>query len=141
MSHPSELLSAYLDGEVTEREREIVTGHIGGCEACQGELADLHIARSALRSLPILDLPPGILMDGMTADVIPLVRRPRVWVAAAAAAVVAFIGVATFVTPEPTVPITFNEISAEYNTRSQLDPILTPGKAAPSVTIPIGGAE
>jgi len=141
MTHLGELLSAYLDGEVTELERELVTTHIGNCEVCQIELGDLHVARSALRSLPVIDLPSGLFDEGEPAPVIPLVRRPRTWVAAAAAAVAVFIGVATFVAPEPTVPITFNEISVEYNNRSQLDPFLTPGKALPSVTLPIGGAE
>jgi anti-sigma factor RsiW len=141
MSHLGELLSAYLDGEVTQSERTAVTTHIADCRSCQDELADLHWARSALRSLPVLDLPAGLLDDGETAEVIPLIRRPRVWAAAAAAAVVTFIGVATFVAPEPTVPITFSEISVEHNSRSQLDPLLTPGKAVPAVTVPIGGAE
>ncbi|MDF1595076.1 MAG: zf-HC2 domain-containing protein [Acidimicrobiia bacterium] len=141
MTHLGELLSAYLDGEVTESERNLVTSHIGDCATCQTELADLHLARSALRSLPVLDLPAGLLNGGDVDVVIPLVRRPRVWMAAAAATVAVFVGVATFVTPEPTVPITFNEISLEHNNRSQLDPLLTPGKAVPAVSLPIGGAE
>ncbi len=140
MTHLGELLSAYLDGEVTEDERKLVTSHITDCGTCQAELADLHLARSALRSLPVLDLPAGLL-DGEASVVIPLVRRPRVWIAAAAATVAVFVGVATFVAPEPTVPITFNEISLEHNNRSQLDPLLTPGKAVPPVSLPIGGAE
>lgn len=138
MNHPSELLSAYLDGEVTDAERRSVTGHVGDCDVCQTELADLHYARSALRSLPVLDLPPGILDDGQSAEVIPMVRRTRVWAAAAAAVVVAFIGIATIVTPQPSVPITFNEISVEHNNRSQLDPIFTPGNAVPAAPIPVG---
>jgi anti-sigma factor RsiW len=140
MTHLGELLSAYLDGEVTESERNLVTSHIPDCGTCQAELADLHLARSALRSLPVLDLPAGLL-DGEAGVVIPLVRRPRVWVAAAAATVAVFVGVATFVAPEPTTPISFNEISLEHNNRSQLDPLLTPGKAVPAVSLPIGGAE
>jgi len=140
MTHLGELLSAYLDGEVTEDERKLVTSHIKDCGTCQSELADLHLARSALRSLPVLDLPTGLL-DGEAGVVIPLFRRPRAWMAAAAATVAIFVGVATFVAPEPTVPITFSEISLEHNNRSQLDPLLTPGKAVPAVSLPIGGAE
>lgn len=141
MTHPGALLSAYLDGELTSDERELVTTHLPDCVLCQKELADLHHARAALRALPMLEVPPGVLDGEETAEVIPFARRPRFWAAAAAATVAAFIGVATFVTPEPTVPITFNEISIEHNTRSQLDPPLTPGGVVPAVTIPIGGAE
>ena len=141
MTHPGVLLSAYLDGELTSAERELVTAHIPDCVPCQNELADLHHARAALRALPMLEVPPGVLDDGEIAEIVPLVRRPRFWAAAAAATVAAFIGVATFVTPEPTVPITFNEISIEHNIRSQLEPPLIPGGIVPAVTIPIGGAE
>lgn len=136
MSHLGELLSAYLDGEVSPAERTRVTSHIADCSLCQAELADLHSARSALRSLPMLDLPDGLI--DLDSNVVPLVRRPRVWAAAAAAVVAGFIGVATFIAPEPTVPVTFNEISVEHNNRSQFDPPLTPGKVVPAA---IGGAE
>ena len=131
MTHPGALLSAYLDGELTSAEREFVTAHIPDCVPCQSELADLHHARAALRALPMLEVPPGVLDDGEMAEIVPL----------AAATVAAFIGVATFVTPEPTVPITFNEVSIEHNIRSQLEPPLIPGGIVPAVTIPIGGAE
>lgn len=141
MSHPAELLSAYLDGEVTDDERRIVTTHLPDCEMCRGELVDLHAARSALRSLPVLDLPSGLFENGSSGVVVPLRRRPRVWAAAAAAVVAGFIGVATFIAPEPTVPVTFIQLSVEHSNRSQLDPPLTPGKAMPSATLPIGGAE
>ncbi len=136
MNHLGELLSAYLDGEVSPAERARVTSHIADCSLCQAELADLHSARSALRSLPMLDLPDGLF--DLDSNVVPLVRRPRVWAAAAAAVVAGFIGVATFIAPEPTVPVTFNEISVEHSNRSQFDPPLTPGKVVPSA---IGGAE
>lgn len=141
MTHPGELLSAYLDGEVTVTERNTVTSHLGDCSVCQEELADVHWARSALRSLPVLDLPAGVTPLVAPPEVVPMVRRPRVWAAAAAAVVSVFIGVATIVAPEPTVPITFSEIATEHNNLTRLDPPLTPGKPAPAVTIPIGGAE
>lgn len=42
----SELLVAYLDGEVTPSERTLIQAHLAGCDACQEELAVL----SALQS-------------------------------------------------------------------------------------------
>lgn len=140
MSHPAELLSAYLDGEVTDEERRVIARHLPDCELCRAELVDLHAARSALRSLPVLDLPSGFFEAGSPGPVVPFGRRPRVW-AAAAAVVAGFIGIAAFIAPEPAVPVTFIQLSVEHCNRSQLDPPLTPGKAMPSATLPIGGAE
>ena len=89
MSHQPELLSAMLDGEVSEAEAAWVASHLEGCGQCRSELEDLASARAAVRGLPMLDLPD---------DVVPVQPRvTRLWprraavaaMAAAAAAVVA----------------------------------------------------
>lgn len=60
MSHRPELLSAMLDGELSESEAVWVAEHLDGCGVCKSELDDLSSARAAIRSLPMLDLPEGI---------------------------------------------------------------------------------
>jgi hypothetical protein len=89
MSHPFELLSALLDGEVSAEESAAVAEHLEECGECRAELDDLADARSAVRSLPMLDLP--VQVDDPYGLVTPI-RRRRVVTAitsVAAAAVVA----------------------------------------------------
>jgi len=112
MSHSGELLSAYLDGELSPAEEVSVVEHLERCAHCRTELADLHTARAMVRALPILDVPAWVVGDAAaSADLVPPHRRPVAWAAAAAAAIVLFIGFATFVAPPPAVDITFTEIS------------------------------
>jgi len=49
--HPGDELSAYLDGELTTAEVELVTTHLGSCHDCRNELHDLDAARTAVRAL------------------------------------------------------------------------------------------
>ena len=44
-----ELLSGYLDGALTQRERQRVSLHLEGCPDCRRELAELGALRSAAR--------------------------------------------------------------------------------------------
>ena len=53
--HLHDLLSAYLDGEVTADEHTLVDAHLATCEACARELAVADEARQQLRSLPAVE--------------------------------------------------------------------------------------
>ncbi|MBT8208030.1 MAG: zf-HC2 domain-containing protein [Acidimicrobiia bacterium] len=57
MTHLGELLSAYLDGELTADELDRVANHLADCERCIGEFRDLQSARVAVRLLPRMELP------------------------------------------------------------------------------------
>jgi anti-sigma factor RsiW len=61
MSHLGDALSGYLDDEVGVAERTRIEEHLEGCEACRDDLAGLASARSAVRGLPMLELPPDLL--------------------------------------------------------------------------------
>jgi anti-sigma factor RsiW len=101
MTHPGDLLSAWLDGETTPEEAVAVETHLAGCAACRSEVDDLHLARSAVRSLPWLELP-----DDVVGRVVPLSRRRRVVFTAAAAAVVAgILGIASVLGADRPVPL------------------------------------
>ena len=58
-----ELLSAYLDGELRSGELDRVTEHLGDCEDCVLEFRQLKEARTALRLLPVLEMPDWVLDD------------------------------------------------------------------------------
>lgn len=61
MSHQPELLSAMLDGELSEAETSWVAAHLESCGQCRSDLEDLASARAAVRGLPMLDLPEDVL--------------------------------------------------------------------------------
>ena len=47
-----ELLSSYIDGEVSDSERSRVESHLSRCEECRQELESLRLTVAALRQLP-----------------------------------------------------------------------------------------
>lgn len=57
--HPGDLLSAYLDDELTAGQRAAIEEHLGGCEACQTELTEVGEARAVLRGLGDVAVPFG----------------------------------------------------------------------------------
>lgn len=79
--HPGELLSAYLDDEVTTVERAQVETHLASCASCRADLDEESEIRSAVRGLPVVDPPFGfyerILRDGPSDPAQPQKRRFR----------------------------------------------------------------
>lgn len=100
MTHPADRLSAYLDGELGADEAAGVVAHLGGCEPCRRELADVVEARASVRGLPMLDLPADL---GPDSAAVGARRRVRTWVGVAAAA--AAIAVAVALGAPETVPV------------------------------------
>ena len=68
-----ELLSAYLDGDLEARTAGDVRSHLESCPGCRTELELLRLTVGALRSLPELPAPAGILA-GVRARL-----RPEPW--------------------------------------------------------------
>ena len=127
MTHPGELLSAWLDGETTANESASVEAHLAGCSQCRIEVDGIHRARSAVRSLPWLELPS----DVMGRVVVPLRRRRRVIITAAAAAALAgVLGVAGVLADRP-VPLTVSDLTGRYAARSAADPGVVAVKLVP----------
>jgi hypothetical protein len=62
--HPTERLSAYLDGDLAASDREAVARHLADCRKCSAVLGDLGRVTRAARELedrePATDLWPGI---------------------------------------------------------------------------------
>lgn len=56
------LLSALVDGELAEDEREAVRTHLRGCERCAAAVADLRGTRALLRSLPVRRAPDVVAL-------------------------------------------------------------------------------
>ncbi len=126
MSHPSEMISAYLDGELSSAEVTQLFDHVSGCGRCAAEMQELQTVRSAVRSLPLLELPAGLIPEAdMT--VVPLHRNRGFLVGAAAAVVALVIAVAAMLTPS-TPAISLEELNSRYGARASLDPAFGPAK-------------
>jgi anti-sigma factor RsiW len=98
VSHPDDLLSALLDGELGAAEAEAVRTHLVSCSACAAELEAVRDSRATLRFLPAVEPPPGFVDailrveeeggSGSSAPVVAL-RTPRAAMVNAAAAIAA----------------------------------------------------
>ncbi|MFM8304173.1 MAG: anti-sigma factor family protein [Actinomycetota bacterium] len=120
-----DVLCAYLDDECTEAERAQVEQALATSGSARAVLAELRVARDAVRSLPLRDAPaefwarlltPGPAMvvtvprDPAVPELAPPAdlaaarqrRRPSRWLGATAAAAVAAVIAAVVLVPEPT---------------------------------------
>jgi anti-sigma factor RsiW len=115
-----DLLSGYLDDELTAEERVAVEAELARSPEWRALLEELRATRALLRALPWPDAPPDLVAgvrarDGADAATTapasvrrlrPVWRRPATWVAAAAVVAV-FVGVLAVPRPdrsEPDVP-------------------------------------
>ena len=126
MSHAGELISAYLDGELARSEIYQLQAHLANCGKCAAEMQEMQSVRSAVRSLPLLELSPGLIPEA-DAEVVPLRRNKGFLVGAAAAAVALIIAIAAIVTPS-TPSVTLEELNSRYGARASLDPAFGPAK-------------
>lgn len=136
MSHVSELISAFLDGELNQGELRRLSEHLAGCGRCKDELDEMREVRAAVRSLPLLEVPPGLVSEA-EAEVIPLRRNRGFLVGAAAAVVAVVIAVAALVTP-PARTVTVEDLNSKFGARVSLDPSFGPGKVAVPELVEVG---
>ena len=126
MSHGGDQISAYLDGELARPEVDQLFSHISSCGRCAAELQHFQSVRSAVRSLPLLELPPGLVPE-VDAELIPLHRNRGFLVGAAAAVVALVIAIAAILAPS-TAAISVEELNSRYGARASLDPAFGPAK-------------
>lgn len=103
-----DMLSAYLDGELSDDERAAVEARLDQSAEWRDELAEVRAARDALRGLPARDAPDGFWeavhagvrdeAEGADPAVVPIAaarstRRRWGWAAASAAAVAAVVAI------------------------------------------------
>ena len=132
--HPLEMLSALLDGELGGSEYDGVMTHLGSCSFCREELRDLDAARTATRSLPVLEVPE----DTITMPVpVPITKAPShsrrrrvlAWTSSAAAALVLVAGVA--VSRTPTEEVDLDSLAGRHLARMSVEQPVT---AVPAIS-------
>jgi anti-sigma factor RsiW len=126
MTHPSELMSAYLDGELHGAELNELLAHLASCGKCTAEMEEIQQVRTAVRSLPVLDLPAGVVPEADPV-VVPLSRNKGLWAGVAAAVLIAVIAVAALVTPPPG-SVSVDDLNSRFGARASLDPAFGPAK-------------
>jgi anti-sigma factor RsiW len=118
LTHLDLLLSVYLDGETTPEESRLVAEHLSQCLRCRRRLETLNQARTAVRSLPMLEMP---------AHLVPATGSPREarrwhpgrWVAAAAA-LATIVTATALALPDPE-PLDLNDVTRQVGARAALD--------------------
>lgn len=148
------LLSAYLDGDLPEREREGFSEHLRQCPRCAGEEKALKETLSLLRNLPAEKAPPGLLEGvrrriGQEKETVPLWKKlflpAQIKIPLQAAAVVLIFLLAYGIQKEmpatktpPSPPA--NEMAAKKAPPSPLASV-EKGKPSPGVDIQAGRQE
>ena len=91
--HAEDLLSAYLDGELTQEERIKIDSHLTACRDCRLELESLRYMKRKLSLAPRRTMPPeliaqieGHLSGPKLGGFIASILRPRIWIPAGAMA-------------------------------------------------------
>jgi anti-sigma factor RsiW len=130
LTHPTEQISAYLDGELHGSELAQLMDHLSRCGYCPAELEQMQFVRSAVRSLPVLELPAGLVPEADPV-VVPLPHHKGMWAGVAAAVVVAAIALAAIVTP-PADEVDLQRLNSLVGARSTLDPAFGPAKVSVS---------
>ncbi len=69
------LLSAYLDGDLADEERQRLLAHLATCEDCRQRLQEYQVFRERLRSLPPLPAPPQHLRQRVWQEIAEQDRR------------------------------------------------------------------
>jgi anti-sigma factor RsiW len=116
--HPGDRLSAYLDGELDTAETAVVTDHLRDCGDCRSELHELDAARTAIRSLPGLDVPERPPAAGPASSTSRRRAATLVAVGAVAAAALAF----ALLTPDRVAPLDLDQLATRHHARVSVEP-------------------
>ncbi|MEE8492040.1 MAG: zf-HC2 domain-containing protein [Acidimicrobiia bacterium] len=119
--HPTDLLSAFLDEELSPNEVSELTTHLADCRECQRELDSLAAVRLQIRALPVLEPAPAVIE--VAREVIPLAPRWRRTLvgAMAAAAVVVVVGVGVGSNGRAAVPLQLEQAFDQHVARASVD--------------------
>ena len=137
-SHFGASLSAYLDGELATTEFENVFVHVQTCTECRADLQLLDGARTAVRSLPGLEVPEFLdaRREALTARSGTPPGRMAAAVAGIAAAVVLAVGIYTS-SEEPVAAVDLDSFADRHVARASVEPgfqvipALSPRRATP----------
>lgn len=112
MTHPIDLLSAFLDGELAPADQAEVANHLHGCASCAADLEGISRVRDWIRGMPVEEPPIPLL---------PALRSPR-WAWAAASIAAAALAVGLVVTPAQTEVLDLDTLAGQHTARVVVSP-------------------
>ncbi|MBT8199207.1 MAG: zf-HC2 domain-containing protein [Acidimicrobiia bacterium] len=118
------LLSAHLDGELTDIEANAIELHLASCSECRDELDGLRAARAAVRGLPLLNPPAEVfenLLPRRSENEAEQSVRHR-WLMPVAAAMVAVVVAVGVIAIPPTTDIPMHRLAVQHAAGSAAQP-------------------
>lgn len=146
-----DLLSAYLDGQITSTERTQIEAHLQGCAECRSELASLRNTVAMLKAMPRVAVPRAFTLSEAKAGIRQAPARPA-WFGGAlrglgavtALALVALVATTALRNPSwtpgqaiarnPTAPAAAARSAAPVDTA---EPQAAAAAPAPVITVPV----
>lgn len=126
----SELLSAYMDDELTNKEKELVENHLQSCATCKQKLDLMLKTRDILKSSPQIPVPETLLKDfeeyrkkteQSEKKIVPLYKNYRVYASIAAVFIFAFVLKSGLWQEDKFVPDTLTQTKVSQQTLSAGD--------------------
>jgi anti-sigma factor RsiW len=129
-SHLDDLISAYVDGQLSGVERSVVDAHLASCPACRAEVAATEQAKAWVSQLPPADPPFGFYERMLRDGAGPSPRHPR-WVmrlgaVSLAATASVWFGVVGFGTLDANRPGGMPALGSLFNLHSEAKAVVEP---------------
>lgn len=124
MTHPIDLISAFLDHELEPAEHAAVEKHLVGCASCSADHDGLARVRGWIRGLPVQEPPVPLL---------PALRRPPGWAWAAASVAAVALAIGLVLSPAQPQVLDLDTLAGQHTARV----VVAPGISA--IRGPVGG--
>ena len=95
--HVGELLSGFVDGELTQQERQRVEVHCSDCDQCESELAELKVLRERIGKSHLNEFGQDVWREMMDDTTVKTTRGIGWLLLGGAALIVAGIGIFEFI--------------------------------------------
>ncbi len=113
-NHPEQLLSLYVDNELTGEERREVSEHLASCESCRLSIEEMRALRVRIKEAADVSLPDNFVYsvlrsarreDENTVVWLSTEKLARNVVVVLSVVVLALVGLGTFLRPEPPIRV------------------------------------
>lgn len=147
--HLGPMLTAYLDGELPEKEHKEVEAHLKSCESCRALARELQETTDILKSAYATKAEPPVDLTGVWEEIEARVKfgpslwqrvwqffeRPIVWLPAASVAAAAILLVLLLYPVHKQVPIQISQVESVYSSSGQVMVLQTARQGNPLIWI------
>jgi len=140
-----EMISPYIDGRITEAERQALESHLASCQGCRQELESLRTTVGLLHRLPLAEVPRSFTVVETRPVAVPTALGPLRWATAVAVLVLVVLSAGDLfhIYPEKSGPPSEKSIVAASPTPESQEMARSAAvpSPAPMPTIPPGGGD